>query len=82
MAEAPNPDGAAERWAELPESTRHFIEDLRPDEIETMREGIRLVQSFRTVGVFVRWSFYVLFGTFIAFVGFGEAVTRFRGWFK
>lgn len=40
----------AKKFDDLPERTKPFLSDLRPDEVDTLNDGIRLVRSIATVG--------------------------------
>lgn len=42
-------DHAPKRFEDLPEETKAFLLALRPDEVKTLDDGIRLVRSISTV---------------------------------
>ena len=46
----------AKRFDDLPDKTKDFLASLRPDEVDTLNDGIRLVRSIATVGAFMKWE--------------------------
>lgn len=70
------------RWADLPPETRKFIEDLRPEDIGHLRDGLKTVREIKTISKFAKWFTIMLIGTFIATVGFAENVMKVIGWFR
>jgi hypothetical protein len=55
---------------------------LRPDKVETLGDGIRLVNSIRTVGNFVKWLIVGILGLALGTVMFGESVAKILAWFR
>jgi hypothetical protein len=55
---------------------------LRPDEVETLGDGIRLINSIRTVGNFVKWLIVGILGLALGTVMFGESVAKILAWFR
>jgi hypothetical protein len=55
---------------------------LRPEEVETFGDGIRLVNSIRTVGNFVKWLIVGILGLALSTVMFGESVAKILVWFR
>ncbi|UDF29958.1 UNVERIFIED_ORG: hypothetical protein LHK14_01165 [Roseateles sp. XES5] len=68
--------------AELPKETREFRARLRPDDLETLEDGVRLVNAVRTVGTFFKWVIVGLLGFVVGTVMFYESVTKIVAWFK
>lgn len=56
------------RFNELPDETQEFLSQLREDDIENLKDGLRLVMAMRTVGGLVKWLIFGIVGTFIATV--------------
>ena len=52
----------------LKPETEEFLSQLREEDIETLKEGLRLVNAVKTVGTFVKWVVILLFGIFIGFI--------------
>lgn len=72
----------AKRFDDLPPETQAFLMGLRPDEVETLSDGIRLVGSIRTVGNFVKWLIVGILGLALGTVMFGESVAKILAWFR
>ncbi len=71
----------ADRYSELPNETRVFLERLRPEEITDLAEAINFMRSVRTVGRIMRWIIIAVVGTFLGAVALGDAIARVLGWF-
>lgn len=76
MTDTPN------RFDDLSPRTKEFLMGLRPDEVETLGDGIRLVNSIRTVGNFVKWLIVGILGLALGTVMFGESVAKILAWFR
>lgn len=70
----------AHRFNELPEETQEFLSQLRGDDIETLKDGLRLVIAMRTVGRLMKWMIVAVVGTFIATVMLYENVLKVLNW--
>lgn len=70
------------RMAELPEETREFLSQLREDDIQTLRDGLRLVNATLIVGNFVKWLIVGVLGVAVGIVMFGESVAKILAWFR
>ena len=68
------------RFADLPEETQEFLEDLRPEELSLLREAIRFMGAVKTVGTFVKWLIILICGSFIGAVAFGEALMKVKNY--
>lgn len=66
----------ASRFNDLPDETQEFLSQLRGDDIETLKDGLRLVMAMRTVGGLVKWLIVGIVGTFIATVMLYENVIK------
>ena len=71
-----------QRFDDLPQRTKDFLNQLRPEEIDTLSDGIRLVNAIRTVGTFMKWVIIGLLGILAGVVMFGESVMKIAAWFK
>jgi len=65
-----------DRLMELPEETRKFLAQLRDDDIDTLKDGLNLVNSIRTVGTFMKWLIIGVIGIFIGSVMIWENVLK------
>lgn len=72
----------AKRFDDLPEKTQQFLVGLRPDEVDTLNDGIRLVRSIATVGAFVKWCIVGVLGIAVGAVMLGESVGKIIAWFR
>ncbi len=70
----------ASRFNELPDETQEFLSQLRGDDIENLKDGLRLVMAMRTVGGLVKWLIVGIVGTFIATVMLYENVIKVLHW--
>lgn len=65
---------------ELPDETQEFLSQLRGDDIETLKDGLRLVIAMRTVGRLMRWMIVAIVGTFIGAVMLYENIVKVLIW--
>lgn len=72
----------AKWFDDLSEPTKKFLSNLRPDEIDTLNDGIRLVGAIRTVGTFAKWVIVGVIGIFAGVVMLGESVAKIAAWFR
>jgi len=72
----------AKRFDDLPDETKDFLINLRPDEVRTLNDGIRLVRSIATVATFVKWVIVGILGLAMGVVMFGESVAKIVAWFR
>lgn len=82
MAPMDNNASTANRFNELPTETQDFLSQLREEDIETLKDGIRLVTSIRIVGTFVKWLLVGVLGMVAGIVMFSELVFKILGWFR
>lgn len=73
---------ATKRFDDLPARTKEFLVNLRPEEIDTLNDGIRLVAAIRTVGTFMKWVIVGLIGILAGFVMIGESISKIAAWMK
>ena len=73
---------AVERLVELPPETREFLAQLRQEDINTLKDGLRLVNATMIVGKFVKWCIIGLLGILAGVVMFGESVMKIAEWFR
>lgn len=70
-----------DRYAELPEKTRAFLEELRPAEIVLLNKAINFMRSAETMGRFFRWTAILVVSFFVGAVALRESIDKFMGWF-
>lgn len=71
-----------EAMAELPEETREFLARLRPEDLATLEEGVKLVNAVKTVGTFIKWLLVGVLGIAVGTVMLWESVQKIVGWLK
>jgi len=67
---------------DLPPKTQAFLTNLRDEEIDTLEDGIRLVNAVRMVGTFMKWVIIGLLGVLSGIVMFGETLIKISSWFR
>ena len=72
----------AKRFDDLSPETQAFLMGLRPDEVETLNDGIRLVGAVRTVATFVKWLIVGVLGIVLGTVMFYDALVKILSWFR
>lgn len=70
----------AEKVGRYPPDVEAFLEDLRPDEVQILRAGIRLVSSITTVGSIAKWAIILACGVLVGIGGVGEAILKIWHW--
>ncbi len=71
-----------ERFNELPEYTKLFLERLRADDVIAIEEGIKLSRAARTVGKFWKWTAVAIVSTFAGVVTIITAFKTIGEWFR
>ncbi len=61
----------AKWFDDLPEKTKEFLSGPRPDEVDTLNDGIRLVRSIATVGNLIKSCIVGILGIAVGIVMFG-----------
>lgn len=69
-----------ERFAQLPEPTRAFLEDLREDDLKDLAEAIRFYHSVRVIGRFWKWLIITTVAIFVGAATLGEAIQKLWHW--
>lgn len=70
------------RFDDLPEETKQFLTSLRPEEVQTLNDGIRLVNAIRTVGTFMKWVIVGILGFVVGVVMLGDSIAKIIGWIR
>ena len=69
-----------ERFAHLPPTTRKWLESLREEDIDEIKEAVRFYHATRTIGKFWKWLIITVIGIFVGAMQFGEAVMKTFQW--
>lgn len=67
---------------ELPLETREFLANLRKEDLDTLEEGVKLVNALKTVGRFSRWVILGILSIFLGGVLIWENVLKVIAWMK
>jgi hypothetical protein len=70
-----------DRFIHLPPSTRQWLEQLRPQDLQEISEAVAYMRSAKVLGKFGRWFIVTLVSTFIGAVLFGEKIAVAWKWF-
>jgi len=70
----------ANRFNELPAETQEFLSQLRPDDLELMKDGLDLVRSTRTIGRFMRWLVLGSLAVIMTVTALHDNVAKIIGW--
>lgn len=100
MADAFDPNNhfqmlPSEKYADLPKETHDFLNELRPEEVETirkfarlgkdgtaqLRDAIQLAQSVMTGGRLARWAIITVVGAFFGMLLLAEKIMQLIAWF-
>lgn len=80
------PDGEyanpVERFNQLPEPTRKWLEDLREDDIKQLNDLVRILNSSRILGGALKWVLLTMLAALMFGIQFGEAIARYWGLIK
>jgi hypothetical protein len=69
-----------DRYAQLPEGTRRWLERLDERDFEQYEEMRQSFERAKTLGWFFKWLFISVLGTFVGVVAFGEALAKSMSW--
>lgn len=72
----------AKRFDDLSPKTKEFLSELRDEEVETLKDGMRLVTATMIVGKFVKWCIVGVLGIAVGIVMFGESVAKIAAWLR
>lgn len=63
-----------QRFNELPEPTKLFLESLTAEDIASIKEGIALARATKTMGKFWKWTFILVVTVFAGMATIGQSV--------
>jgi hypothetical protein len=64
----------------LPKETQEFLSLLCGDDIETLKDGLRLVFATRTVSGFVKWMIVAFWGIIVGALVLYENIIKIVSW--
>ena len=65
-----------ERFWQLPGSTRQWLEGLRPDDIEELKDALKLYRTVNAGGRLVKWLSITIVAIFVGAATLGEALAK------
>ncbi len=71
-----------ERFNDLPEHVKVFLENLRIDDVAAIEEGIKLSKAARTVGKFWKWVALAVVSTFAGVVTVITSIKTIGEWMR
>lgn len=88
-----NEAAAVQRWTQLPEPTKRFIEQLEVENIKTLAvvaeapaedvtEIFDMVRNAKVIGRFFKWLIVGVLGIFLGTIMFWEGMLKVLAWFK
>lgn len=75
----PSHDEMTDFFLHAKPETYKFLSELRPEEVGTLKDGIRLVVAVQLLGRVGKWSVVTLFGAFVGAIMIWEKVSS---WLK
>ena len=69
-----------DRYGQLPEGTRRWLENLREDDLKELDEERKFYRSVKTIARFNKYLVMLIVGIFVAAVQFGESISKFFVW--
>lgn len=72
----------AKRFDDLSPKVKEFFSEMRDEEVETLKDGMRLANAVLIVGAFVKWCIVGALGIAVGIVMFGESVAKILAWFR
>jgi hypothetical protein len=65
-----------ERFGQLPEPTRQWLERLREEDIKELNDAVRFYHATKAGGRFVKWLMITIVAIFVGAAAFGEALQK------
>ena len=69
-----------ERFGQLPETTRKWLENLREDDIAEIKNALKLYRRVNSGGWLIKYLLGTIVVTFVGAMQFGEAIQKFVAW--
>ena len=65
-----------QRFGQLPEATRQWLENLRPSDLKDLDDAVRFYHSTKAGGRFMKWLMISIVTIFVGAAAFGDAVQK------
>jgi hypothetical protein len=69
-------DGNADGWDKLSPSTRHWIENLRKEDIAEINKAIETYRAVNTTSRAVKWIVITIVACFVGAAALGESIQK------
>lgn len=69
-----------DRFAQLPEHVRSFLEELSREDVATILAVVKAAERFAAIGWFFKMVILSSAGAFVALFGFGKSFREFWEW--
>ena len=69
-----------ERFGQLPEDTRQWLENLRADDLADLKDAVKFYHATAAGGKFVKWLAYAVVAIFVGSAALGHAFQDLWGW--
>ena len=69
-----------ERFGQLPEPTRQWLENLRQDDIKDLNDAVKFYHATAAGGKFIKWLAIAVVAIFVGSAALGHAVQDLWGW--
>lgn len=69
-----------ERFGQLPEPTRQWLENLRPNDLKDLNDAIKFYHATAAGGKFIKWLAIAVVAIFVGSAALGHAIQDLWGW--
>ena len=69
-----------ERFGQLPETTRKWLESLRPEDIKALNDTVRMKESVESAGHFLKWLSIFIVAIFVGMAQLSDAIQKLWVW--
>src|ERR1022692_3943715 len=69
-----------ERFGQLPESTRRWLEDKRPSDLKDLDDAVKFYHATAAGGKFIKWLAIAVVAIFVGSAALGHAIQDLWSW--
>src|ERR1035437_69415 len=69
-----------ERFGQLPEPTRQWLESLRQGDIKDLNDAVKFYHATAAGGKFIKWMAIAVVAIFVGTAALGDAIQKLWGW--
>jgi hypothetical protein len=70
----------AERFNQLPEAVKQWLENLREEDIQEFNDAVKLFRTVNSGGRMVKWTAYTIIAMFVGAAALGDALQKLWHW--